>query len=333
MIEYDHVSKRYGNEGTGAAAVRELSMRVDEGEFCVLLGPSGCGKTTLLRMTNRLVEPSGGTIRIQGRSVTEEDPVKLRRSIGYAIQGVGLFPHRTVEQNVATTLKLAGIGGTESRRRVAELLEMVRLDPAEYASRYPGQLSGGEAQRVGVARALANDPPLLLMDEPFGAIDPINRSEIQRQFRDLQRELNKTVVLVTHDVSEAFMFGDRIALMRDGRLVQFDSPSELMRNPTDDFVRDFFGAEAELLLLDSYTPRDVMTPMNERSSTETGRNDSPPGSYSVAPDTSLRTALGTMLAVGRTSLPVREGNTTLGLLTFDAILETMKRSNRGEKHG
>ncbi len=244
MIRLDRVSKSYPD---GTVAVAELSLDVARGELCVLVGPSGCGKTTTMRMINRLIEPTTGRILIDGRDVTHGDPVQVRRGIGYVIQQVGLFPHQTIEQNVATVPHLLGWSKQRRRTRVAELLELVGLDPATYASRYPHQLSGGQRQRVGVARALAADPPVLLMDEPFGAVDPIARERLQGEFLRLQAELNKTVVFVTHDVEEAVRLGDRIAVLRQGgHLEQYDSPATVLGAPATDFVADFVGADRGL---------------------------------------------------------------------------------------
>ncbi|MEN6431042.1 MAG: ATP-binding cassette domain-containing protein [Coriobacteriales bacterium] len=242
MIELEHVTKRYGD----VAAVDDLSLVVKEGELAILLGPSGCGKTTTLRSINRMVEIDHGAIRIDGVDIKERQPDDLRRHIGYGIQSVGLFPHMTVARNIGVVPGLLGWDDTKIATRVRELLEMVGLDPKEYAHKKPRELSGGEAQRVGVARALAADPPLLLMDEPFGALDPLTRERLQVEFRALQRDLHKTVVFVTHDVAEAALLGDRIALMRAGRLVQYATPLELWEHPADTFVSDFFGAVGKI---------------------------------------------------------------------------------------
>jgi osmoprotectant transport system ATP-binding protein len=244
LIRLDKVTKRYPN---GTVAVHELSLDVDDGEICVLVGPSGCGKTTTMRMINRLIEPTGGHIYLDGDDVLSMDPVELRRRIGYVIQQIGLFPHQTIGTNIATVPRLLGWPKQKVRARVDELLELVGLDAAQYRDRYPSQLSGGQRQRVGVARALGADPPLLLMDEPFGAIDPINRERLQDEFLRLQAEVKKTVVFVTHDVEEAVKLGDRIAILREGGfLAQYDSPAEVLGNPADEFVADFVGADRAL---------------------------------------------------------------------------------------
>ncbi|MFE1800751.1 ABC transporter ATP-binding protein [Streptomyces sp. NPDC059517] len=246
MIQFDAVHKRFPN---GTTAVHDLSLEMPEGGVTVLVGSSGCGKTTTLRMINRMVDPTSGTIRVGGRDVLEQDAADLRRSIGYVIQQSGLFPHRTVLDNIATVPLLLGWGRRKARSRAAELLETVGLT-AEAGKRYPHQLSGGQQQRVGVARALAADPPVLLMDEPFGAVDPVVRTQLQDELLRLQKELNKTIVFVTHDIDEAVRLGDRIAVFRTGgHLVQCATPAELLARPADDFVADFLGAERGLKLL------------------------------------------------------------------------------------
>jgi osmoprotectant transport system ATP-binding protein len=244
MIRLESVGKRYPD---GTVAVHELSLDVARGEVSVLVGPSGCGKTTTMRMINRLIEPTTGRIYLEGRDVTDVDVVQLRRRIGYVIQQVGLFPHQTIEANVATVPALLGWPRARRRARVIELLELVGLDPAVFAKRYPHELSGGQRQRVGVARALAADPPVLLMDEPFGAVDPIARDRLQEEFLRLHAELGFTVVFVTHDIEEAVRLGDRIAVMRTGGyLEQYDTPATILGNPATDFVADFVGADRGL---------------------------------------------------------------------------------------
>jgi len=241
VITLDRVSKRYGAD---SVAVAELSLTVPDGELSVLVGPSGCGKTTTLRMINRLIEPSGGRILIDGTDVLKIHPVQLRRNIGYVIQQGGLFPHRRVADNVATVPRLLGWDRARVEARVRELLDLVGLDPDLYGRRFPHELSGGERQRVGVARALGGDPPVLLMDEPFGAVDPITRQRLQQQFLDLQAELKKTIVFVTHDIEEATKLGNRIAVLsKGGVLEQYDTPSEVLGRPATPFVADFVGAD------------------------------------------------------------------------------------------
>jgi osmoprotectant transport system ATP-binding protein len=238
--------------------VERLSLTVPAGEICVLVGPSGCGKTTAMRMVNRMIDMTEGDILLDGRSVRERRPAELRREIGYAIQQIGLFPHLSVGANVATVPRLLGWSKERIRARVDELLELVSLDPHDTRDRFPAQLSGGQRQRVGVARALAVDPPLLLMDEPFGAIDPINRARLQNEFLRLQREIRKTIVFVTHDIDEAIKVGDRIAVMeKGGRVAQYAPPAELLMYPATKFVEEFVGADRALKRLALQRVRDV----------------------------------------------------------------------------
>jgi osmoprotectant transport system ATP-binding protein len=240
MIRLTGVGKTYDD---GTVAVHELDMEIGRGELVVLVGPSGCGKSTTLKMINRLIEPTSGTIEIDGKDVTGSDPVKLRRGIGYVIQQIGLFPHQKVVTNVMTVPLLYGESKAVARKRAHELLDLVGLDPDTYGERYPQQLSGGQRQRVGVARALAANPPVLLMDEPFGAVDPVVRVRLQDEFLRLQHELGKTVVMVTHDIDEAVRMGDRVAVFATGgRLAQYGTPAELLGHPADGFVEDFVGA-------------------------------------------------------------------------------------------
>ena len=254
-LEFREATKVY--DGSSEPAVDRLSLEVPAGEICVLVGPSGCGKTTAMRMVNRMIPMTGGDILLDGRSVTERRPAELRREIGYAIQQVGLFPHMTVAGNIATVPRLLGWDKQRTSARVDELLELVSLD-RDTRDRYPAQLSGGQRQRVGVARALAVDPPLMLMDEPFGAIDPINRERLQNEFLRLQDELRKTVVFVTHDIDEAIKMGDRIAIMqKGGRLAQYASPEELLSEPANEFVEDFVGADRALKRLSLQRVREV----------------------------------------------------------------------------
>jgi osmoprotectant transport system ATP-binding protein len=255
-LEFRQATKLY--PGQTEPAVDALSLEVPAGEICVLVGPSGCGKTTAMRMVNRMIDITDGDILLDGRSVKDRRPAELRRDIGYAIQQIGLFPHLSVADNVATVPRLLGWSKDRIRARVDELLELVSLDPHETRDRFPGQLSGGQRQRVGVARALAVDPPLMLMDEPFGAIDPINRERLQNEFLRLQREIRKTIVFVTHDIDEAIKMGDRIAIMqRGGKLSQYAPPAELLMNPANSFVEDFVGADRALKRLSLQRVREV----------------------------------------------------------------------------
>jgi len=244
MISFNGVSKAFG--GKGPAAVNDLTLQINRGEMVVLVGPSGCGKTTSMKMVNRLIEPSAGVITVNGADVMMQDPVRLRRGIGYVIQSVGLLPHRTVAQNIGTVPALVGWERTRIDERVAELAGLLELDPA-MLPRYPAELSGGQRQRVGVARALALDPPVMLMDEPFGAVDPIVRGRLQDQFLDLQDRLQKTIVFVTHDIDEAIKMADRIAILNTGaHIEQYAPPEEILRSPAGEFVKEFVGPERGL---------------------------------------------------------------------------------------
>ena len=257
-VEFQHVTKRYGQDAAGPGAVNDLSLAVPAGKICVLVGPSGCGKTTSLKMVNRLIEPSEGRILLDGIDVMTRPPTELRRGIGYVIQQIGLFPQQTIGQNVAVVPRLLGWDAHRCRARSDELLGLVGLDPARYRDRYPSQLSGGERQRVGVARALAADPPVMLMDEPFGAVDPIVRERLQNEFLRLQRDLAKTILFVTHDIDEAIKMGDLVAVMRGGGLLaQFGPPDELLAHPASDFVARFVGADRGLKRLSLSRVRDI----------------------------------------------------------------------------
>ncbi|MFF6775297.1 ABC transporter ATP-binding protein [Streptomyces sp. NPDC012637] len=278
MIRFEQVTKRYAD---GTTAVDELSFEVAEGELVTLVGPSGCGKTTTMKMVNRLVEPTSGRILLGGEDIATVDPVRLRRTIGYVIQQVGLFPHRTVLDNTATVPALLGWKKARARERAAELLDLVGLDPGTYGHRYPEQLSGGQRQRVGVARALAADPPVLLMDEPFGAVDPVVRERLQSEFLKLQATVRKTVLLVTHDLEEAIRLGDRIAVYGQGRIEQFDTPTTVLGAPATPYVADFVGADRGLKRL-------AVTPV-----TEADLEEPAPGRASGSPGTATGTAPGT----------------------------------------
>ncbi|MFI9422831.1 ATP-binding cassette domain-containing protein [Streptomyces achromogenes] len=259
MIRFEQVTKRYPD---GTTAVDDLSFEVAEGELVTLVGPSGCGKTTTMMMVNRLIEPTCGRILVDGRDIAGVDPVRLRRRIGYVIQQVGLFPHRTVLDNTATVPALLGWKRARARARAAELLDLVGLDPGTYGPRYPHQLSGGQRQRVGVARALAADPPVLLMDEPFGAVDPVVREQLQDEFLRMQAEVRKTVLLVTHDIEEAVRLGDRIAVYGQGRIEQFDTPGAVLGAPATPYVASFVGADRGLkrLSVTAIEPADLEQP-------------------------------------------------------------------------
>jgi osmoprotectant transport system ATP-binding protein len=342
VISLEHVSRRYADK----IAVDDLTLDVADGEVCVLIGPSGCGKTTTLRMINRLIEPTAGRILINGRDAAEMRPEELRRGLGYAIQSTGLFPHLTVAENIGVVPRLLGWDKERIAARAEELLALVGLDPGAYRDEYPRRLSGGEAQRVGVARALAADPPVLLMDEPFGAVDPLNRERLQAEFARIQRDLKKTVIFVTHDIDEAVRLADRIAVMREGRLEQYDTPEVLLERPANAFVRDFVGADRALKRLARVRVADVMEPVPsvtigagndelraaaggrrfvyvvERDGRLVGWLDThgvvagtplddlvthvDPSAVSVSPDDTLRDALSRMLGMGFRSITVTD---------------------------
>jgi osmoprotectant transport system ATP-binding protein len=321
-IVFDHVTKRYG--GSDRPAVDDLSLTIPAGEICVLIGPSGGGKTTAMKLVNRLITLTDGDITIDGESVMKLDPVELRRGIGYVIQQIGLFPHMTIEANVATVPKLVGWEKQRTRERCRELLDLVGLDPDEYARRYPAQLSGGQRQRVGLARAMAADPPLMLMDEPFGAIDPITRERLQNDFLRLHREVRKTVIFVTHDIDEAIRMGDRICILRQGgRLAQYDTPEAILADPADAFVADFVGADRGLKRLGLRTLGEIDLDGAPQATNGHGRPE-------AGPDMTLRDALSLMLTEGSTELEVHgDDGGVRGYLTLEA-LSRMLGEGRGE---
>lgn len=320
MIRLTGVSKTYAD---GTVAVQELDLDVERGELVCLVGPSGCGKSTTLKMINRLVEPSTGLIEIEGRDVTHADPVKLRRGIGYVIQQIGLFPHQRIITNVMTVPLLYGESKATARDRARELLSLVGLDPDLYGDRYPHQLSGGQRQRVGVARALAADPPVLLMDEPFGAVDPVVRARLQDEFRRLQRELEKTVVFVTHDIDEAVLLGDRVAVFAEGgRLLQYDTPARLLAHPVDEEVATFVGAERGLRRL-SVTRIDPaqLEPVDGVKAAELATT--------VPVGATLEEALAMMLRDDRAMVGVMDGPRFVGVLTPAGVHRALRESLKG----
>jgi osmoprotectant transport system ATP-binding protein len=320
-LVFDHVTKYY--EGAPRPAVDDLSITIPAGDICVIIGPSGGGKTTAMKLVNRLISITEGDITIDGRSVNELDPVELRRGIGYVIQQIGLFPHMTVEGNISTVPRLLGWDGTRTRERARELMELVGLDPAEHAKRYPGQLSGGQRQRVGLARAMAADPPLMLMDEPFGAIDPITRERLQSDFLRLHEEIRKTVIFVTHDIDEAIRMGHRICILRQGgKLAQYDTPEAILAHPADEFVAQFVGADRGLKRLALRRVGDVeLLPAVAR-----------PGLPECTPETTLRDALSAMLTAGTTAVTVRGPDGEVqGSLTFELVSRLLEaREGDGE---
>jgi len=305
-VEFRSVTKRYGE----TLAVDGLSFAVPTGRICVLVGPSGCGKTTSLRMVNRLIEPTSGEILIDGENVLQGDPTPLRRRIGYVIQQTGLFPHQTVADNIATVPRLLGWPKQRIQARVEELLALIGLDP-RMLGRYPAQLSGGERQRVGVARAMAAKPPVMLMDEPFAAVDPIVRERLQNEFLRLQRDQGITVIFVTHDIDEAIKLGDRVAIMRTGKLVQYAPPGELLAHPADDFVAQFVGSDRGLKRLSLLTVGGVELAPVDRAKLD--------GAPVLSPSMSLRDALAVMLSSEAQEATVMDGDRYLGALTLQQI--------------
>lgn len=256
MIKFENINKKYSNSDT--FAVDNLSLHIKEGEICMLVGPSGCGKTTTMKMINRLIEPTSGSIFIDGKNITSQNPVELRRDIGYVIQNIGLFPHMTIAENIATVPKEKKWDKEKIRARVDELLELMELDPEIYRNRKPSDLSGGQRQRVGVARALAADPPVMLMDEPFGALDPITRSKLQNEFLHIQEKLKKTIIFVTHDIDEAIKMGDRIVVMQQGKIVQQGTPDDILSTPENEFVENLVGGNRSIKRLNLITCNEVM---------------------------------------------------------------------------
>jgi osmoprotectant transport system ATP-binding protein len=315
------VSKRYPNQKE--PAIVGLSLEIPAGEVCVLVGPSGSGKTTAMRLINRMIPLTSGEILLGGKSVLKRDPTKLRREIGYVIQQIGLFPHLTVAENIATVPHLLGWNKARIDKRVDELLSMIGMDPKDIGPRFPAQLSGGQRQRIGVARALASDPPLMLMDEPFGAIDPITRSRLQDEFLGVQQRVRKTVVFVTHDIDEAIKMGDKIAILRQGgKLAQYGTPEEILTDPADDFVAQFVGADRALKRLGLSTLADVklLEPNGLR-----------PNGNTVTLKTSVRDALSQLMASGGEPLTVIDDqDKVLGLATVEQLGSVL--SSNGASH-
>jgi osmoprotectant transport system ATP-binding protein len=324
MIRLEGVGKTYED---GTVAVAELDLEVAPRELVCLVGPSGCGKSTTLKMVNRLIEPTTGRIILDGADVTRADPHQLRRGIGYVIQQVGLFPHQDIATNVATVPSLLGWDRKKAKERALELLELVGLDPAVFAKRYPHQLSGGQRQRVGVARALAADPPVLLMDEPFGAVDPVVRNRLQDEFLRLQRELGKTVLMVTHDIDEATKMGDRVAVFAaGGRLAQYDTPAAILGAPADDFVAEFVGRARGVrrLAVTSIDPAHLEPVDGVAASALAG---------TVDVHATLEEAMALLLREDKAAIGVTDGPTFLGILTPNSIHAMLRADVRALRDG
>lgn len=318
-IRFEHVSKQFAN--APRAAVEDCSFTVRDGSFVVLLGPSGCGKTTLLKMVNRLYEPTAGTIYLQDTDIRQMNVTELRRRIGYVIQQIGLFPHMTVAQNVAVVPNLLKWPAAKTQARVDELLALVDLPPAEYRDRYPAQMSGGQRQRVGVARALAGDPQVILMDEPFGAVDAITRSGLQDEMRHLQRKLKKTILFVTHDVEEALRLADKIVVMRAGRIVQYDTPFAILSQPANEFVYQLVGAEDMVRQLGLVRVESAMEPLP--------MGPPPDLRHMISQDDTLRQALSLLLRSTAAGLTVVDDGVPVGRLTLDNI----RRATESQENG
>ena len=299
MINIEHVTKKYGD----FIAVNDLSLTVESSEFLVILGPSGCGKSTLLRLINKMIERNDVAVMINGENIDDSKGVELRKTIGYVIQNIGLFPHMNVHKNIATVPRLLKWKEDTIDQRVADMLTLVGLEPSTYKDKKPAQLSGGEAQRIGVARAMASDPAILLMDEPFGAVDPINRLRLQKEFRKIQRKLKKTVVFVTHDTDEALLLADRICIMNKGEIVQVDSPENIVLHPKNDFVKDFFKEEGILTILSRKPAVDYAEPI------EVDENP-------LHKDATMRDVLLKMLTTGQDRVSLSNGS-----ISWDALLQ------------
>ncbi|MDX2401160.1 ATP-binding cassette domain-containing protein [Microbacterium sp. NRRL B-14842] len=307
-IVLDHITKQY--PGQQRPAVEDFSMRVEPGELIMFVGPSGCGKTTTMKMINRIIEPTSGSIRINGDDVLSLDGNELRRHIGYVIQQIGLFPHFTIAENIAIVPKLLGWSKARIAERVDELLRTVQLDPGTFAQRYPRQLSGGQQQRVGVARALAADPPVMLMDEPFGATDPITREKLQAEFLRIQADIGKTIIFVTHDFEEAIRMGDRIAVLSDrSQIEQFDTPARILAEPANDYVRSFIGEGAALKRL-------ALIPVTDA---RIGSADAAAPAVTVDEHSSLREALDTLVLTGAARVNVTRAGAVVGSIDQAAI--------------
>jgi osmoprotectant transport system ATP-binding protein len=318
-IRFDNVLLRF--PGIARAAVDHVSCEVESGNLVVILGPSGCGKTTLLKMVNRLYEPTGGTIYLGDTDIRHLPKTKLRQQIGYVIQQSGLFPHMTVAQNIAVVPKLLGWTNPRIQARIDELLALVALPPGEYRDRYPAQLSGGQQQRVGLARALAGDPQVMLMDEPFGAIDAITRATLQDEILRLQRQLKKTILFVSHDVEEALRLGDRILIMKAGQIVQYDTPFNILTKPANQFVHDLVGADDMVRQLSLLRVSTAMTQLPDGYALN--------GSPTIAREDSLRDALSLILRTGAPKLTVLDDGSPVGTLTLEHIRDSASVGARG----
>ncbi|WP_201714987.1 ABC transporter ATP-binding protein [Rossellomorea arthrocnemi] len=323
MIEFQNVTKIYED---GTEAIKGINLTIPEGKLIALIGPSGCGKTTTMKMINRLIAPSGGTILINGKDTSETDEVDLRRNIGYVIQRIGLLPHMTIEENISLIPRLKGWKKERYEGRVDELLNLVGLEPEVYKKRYPLELSGGQQQRVGVIRALAAEPPIILMDEPFSALDPISREQLQDELKSIQNTIHKTIVFVTHDIDEALKIADEIAVMRDGKIEQIATPVDLLSKPANEFVRAFIGENRLNVLKPLKLVSDIM-----KEDTNHLHNMLEENEYSSIPfDASIQEAAGMLLSSGKPYLMVTKDDRKIGILTSSDILQTVASEGNKE---
>ncbi|SFM21338.1 osmoprotectant transport system ATP-binding protein [Gracilibacillus orientalis] len=324
MIEFQNVSKVYQGD---VKAIDDINMTVNDGEFVILLGPSGCGKTTLLRMVNVLESITEGDIRVQGKSSKELNPIELRRNIGYVIQSNGLFPNMTIEDNTMIVPDLLGWDRKKKRNRFNYLMDLVGLNPDDYRKRFPHELSGGQQQRIGVIRAMASDPPVMLMDEPFGALDPIIRHRIQDEFLAIQQEVKKTILFVSHDIDEAIRMGDRIALIREGKIMQYDTPTEILTHPKNEFVSEFVGQDRVLKSMSLYSVQDLVDAFNLESSKQEVAD-----TKMIHSDTSLRVAISMLLNQEADQIViVDQQDNQLGSLTLNLIEKFLHREVKGKE--
>jgi osmoprotectant transport system ATP-binding protein len=315
VINFKDVVKVYESANKEVKAVDNINFHVEQGQICVFLGPSGCGKTTLLRMVNRLISITSGTIEVDGRDINSLDTIELRRTIGYVIQQIGLFPNMTIEENICVVPNLLGWDRVKMKKRYEELMDLMGLNPDEYRKRYPWELSGGQQQRIGVARALAADPPVMLMDEPFGALDPIIRERIQNEFLRIQQNVKKTILFVSHDIDEAIRLGDKIAIFNSGELMQYGTPHEILSEPKNEFVVEFVGNDRALKRLTLLTVKDLLGNVKNHKKINSDLKELK--LYAVQPDTNLRNTLSVILSspTGEALVTDDKGK-SMGLLTL-----------------
>jgi osmoprotectant transport system ATP-binding protein len=323
MIRFKDVVKVYESANKQVKAVDHVNFHVEQGEICVFLGPSGCGKTTLLRMVNRLISISGGTIEVDGRDINSLDAIELRRSVGYVIQQIGLFPNMTIEENIGVVPKLLGWDRVKIKKRYDELMDLMGLNPDEYRKRFPWELSGGQQQRIGVARALAADPPVMLMDEPFGALDPIMRERIQNEFLRIQQNVKKTILFVSHDLDEAIRLGDKVAIFNAGKLMQFGTPDQILSEPKNEFVQEFIGNDRVLKRLTLLTVKDLLHSI--KTLNEIGPDSKKWKNRTIPLEMNLRSALSLILSspTGEAAVVNAEGH-PIGIITlshFDTLVQ------------